>query len=93
MIFKKKSLELEFKSDHLIKSKCLKWIVKKYCQVIKNEKIKHFTDFCYKNKMKTYCVKCKKDTENIDPEIVKTRNGRLLMQSKCTICRSERIIE
>ena len=23
----------------------------------------------YKNKMKTYCVKCKKDTENIDPKI------------------------
>ena len=22
-----------------------------------------------KNKMKTYCVKCKKDTENIDPKI------------------------
>ena len=37
--------------------------------------------------MKTYCVKCKKNTENIDPKIVKTKNGRLLMQSKCTICR------
>ena len=23
----------------------------------------------YKNKMKTYCVKCRKDTENIDPKI------------------------
>ena len=22
----------------------------------------------YKNKMKTYCVKCRKDTENIDPK-------------------------
>ena len=30
--------------------------------------------------MKTYCVKCKKDTGNIDPKIVKTKNGRLLMQ-------------
>ena len=37
--------------------------------------------------MKTYCVKCKKDTGNIDPKIVKTKNGRLLMQLKCTICR------
>ena len=27
--FSKKLLELEFKSDHSIKSKCLKWIVKK----------------------------------------------------------------
>ena len=27
----------------------------------------------YKNKMKTYCVKCRKDTENIDPKIVRKR--------------------
>ena len=37
--------------------------------------------------MKTYCVKCKKDTENIDPKIVTTKNNRLIMQSKCSICR------
>ena len=37
--------------------------------------------------MKIYSVKCKKDTDNIDPKIVKTKKGRLLMQSKCTICR------
>ena len=36
--------------------------------------------------MKTYCVKCGKYTENIDPKVVKTKNGRLLMQSKCTVC-------
>ena len=36
--------------------------------------------------MKTYCVKCKKDTENIDPKIVRTKNNRLVMQSKCSIC-------
>ena len=36
--------------------------------------------------MKTYCVKCKKDTENIDPKMARTKNGRLLMQSKCTVC-------
>ena len=24
--------------------------------------------------MKTYCVKCIKDTENIDPKIVRTKN-------------------
>ena len=40
----------------------------------------------YKNKMKTYCVKCRKDTENIDPKIVRTKNNRLVMQSKCSIC-------
>ena len=36
--------------------------------------------------MKTYCVKCKKDTENIDPKMVKTKNNRLVMQSKCSVC-------
>ena len=29
--------------------------------------------------MKTYCEKCKKDTENIDPKIVRTKNNRLVM--------------
>ena len=36
--------------------------------------------------MKTYCVKCKKDTINLNSKIFKTKNGRLLMQSKCTDC-------
>ena len=36
--------------------------------------------------MTTYCVKCKKDTENIDPKIVRTKDNRLVMQSKCSVC-------
>ena len=36
--------------------------------------------------MKTYCVKCKKYTENIDPKMVRTENNRLVMQSKCSVC-------
>ena len=36
--------------------------------------------------MKTYCVKCRKNTEILNPKIFKTKNGRLLMQSKCTDC-------
>ena len=36
--------------------------------------------------MKTYCVKCGKDTENIDPKIFRTKNKRLVMQSKCSVC-------
>ena len=45
--------------------------------------------------MKTYCVKCRKDTENIDPKMVRTKNNRLVMQSKCSACgrRSKRFIE
>ena len=40
--------------------------------------------------MKTYCVKCRKDTENIDPKIVRTKNNRLVMQSTCSVCRMKR---
>ena len=36
--------------------------------------------------MKTYCVKCRKDTENIDPKIVRPKNNRLVIQSKCSVC-------
>ena len=35
--------------------------------------------------MKNYCIKCRKDTENIDPKIVRTKNNRLVMQSKCSV--------
>ena len=37
--------------------------------------------------MKTYCLKCKKDTENLDSKIFRTKNNRIIMQSKCNNCR------
>ena len=40
--------------------------------------------------MKTYCFKCKKDTDNIDPKMFKTKNNRLLMQSKCSVCNNKK---
>ena len=36
--------------------------------------------------MKTYCIKCRRDSENIDPKMVRTKNNRLIMQSKCSVC-------
>ena len=36
--------------------------------------------------MKTYCIKCRKDTENINPKIVRTKTNSLVMQSKCSVC-------
>ena len=36
--------------------------------------------------MKTYRVKCRKNNENIDTKIVKTKNNRLIMQSNCPVC-------
>ena len=40
--------------------------------------------------MKAYCVMCKTNTENIDPKIFKTKNNRLIMQSKCNACKNKR---
>ena len=39
--------------------------------------------------MKTYCLKCRKDTENIDPKVSKTSN-RIMLLSKCAICGSKK---
>ena len=40
--------------------------------------------------MKTYFLKCKKDTENIHPKISSTSNGKWMILSKCTICGSKK---
>ena len=40
--------------------------------------------------MKSYCLKCRKDTENINPRVSKTSNGRTMVLSKCTICGSKK---
>ena len=40
--------------------------------------------------MKTYCVKCKTNIENIDPKIFKTKNNKLIMQSQCTDCKNKK---
>ena len=31
-------------------------------------------------------MKCRTDTENIDPKMVRTKNSRLIMQSKRSVC-------
>ena len=36
--------------------------------------------------MKTYYVKCWKNTENIDSKMVRTKNNRLVIQSKYSVC-------
>ena len=40
--------------------------------------------------MKTYRVKCKTNTENINPKIFKTKNNKLIMQSQCTNCKKKK---
>ena len=40
--------------------------------------------------MKSYCLECRKDTENINPRVSKTSNGRTMVVSKCAICGSKK---
>ena len=40
--------------------------------------------------MKSYCLKCRKDTENINPNISGTSNGKAMILSKCTSCGSRK---
>ena len=40
--------------------------------------------------MRTYCVKCKTNTDNIDSKIFRTKSNRLLMQSKCSNCKNKK---
>ena len=39
--------------------------------------------------MKSYCLKCKKNTENINPKVSKTSTDRTMVLSKCAICASK----
>ena len=41
-------------------------------------------------KMESYCLKCKKYTENLNPEVSSTSNGRTIILSKCAICSSKK---
>ena len=40
--------------------------------------------------MKSYCLKCRKDTENINPRVSKTSNGRTMVLSKCATFNSKK---
>ena len=60
------------------------WTVDQINQDFSNKK--QINNWCYKNNMKTYCLKCRKDTENIDPKMIRANNNRSIMQSKCSVC-------
>ena len=40
--------------------------------------------------MLSYCLKCKKNIESINPKVSKTRNGKTMILSKCAICGSKK---
>ena len=40
--------------------------------------------------MKSYCLKCREDTENINSKVSKTSNNRTMILSKCAKCGSKK---
>ena len=40
--------------------------------------------------MESYCLKCKKHTKNIDPQVSSTSNGKLMILSKYAVCDSKK---
>ena len=40
--------------------------------------------------MLPYCLKCKKDTETINPKVSKTNNDKIMLLSRCAICGSKK---
>ena len=41
-------------------------------------------------KIKSYCLKCRKDSENINRKVSNTSNRRKTILSKCAICGSKK---
>ena len=40
--------------------------------------------------MESYCLKCKKHTKNVDPQVSSTSNDKFMILSKCAICGSRK---
>ena len=40
--------------------------------------------------MLSCCLKCKKNTESINPKVSKTTNGKTMILSTCAICNSKK---
>ena len=38
----------------------------------------------------TYCLSCKTDTKNADPKVVKTKNNKRVIISRCSICSNKK---
>ena len=37
-----------------------------------------------------YCLKCRKNTDNKNPKVVKAKKGRIMLLSKCVVCNSKK---
>ena len=41
--------------------------------------------------MLPHCLKCRKNTESKDPKLVRTKNGRIMVLSKCEVYNSKKL--
>ena len=55
------------------------------------EKIKNSNDkqTIYKTTF-SYCLNCRKNIESKNPKIANTKNGRVMVSSKCEVCNSQK---
>ena len=42
--------------------------------------------------MSSNFLKCKKDTKDVDTKMLRTKNDRKMLSSKCTVCEESRIL-
>ena len=40
-------------------------------------------------KVESYCLKCRKYAENINPQVSSTSNGKIMILSRCAICNAK----
>ena len=40
--------------------------------------------------MLSYCLNCRKNKESKNPKVLKTKNGRIMLSSKCSVCNSKK---
>ena len=45
--------------------------------------------------MLPYCLKCRKNTENKSPKVVRTKKGRIMLLSKCAVsnCKESKFLK
>ena len=41
--------------------------------------------------MKAYCLLCRKNTDNVNSKMIKTKNGRLELKSQCSIYKNKKV--
>ena len=63
---------------------------KKNGDIVLKDFMKNVQNNILKYKMESYCLKCKKNTENIDPKDSAKSIGTAMILSKCAICGSKK---